>query len=39
MQRNNPLKFKYKQDILGLYFVVEGFLADNVQNLQFSLIQ
>ena len=31
--------FKYKQEILGTIFVVEGFSAENVQNLQFLLIQ
>ena len=31
--------FKYKQDILGTIFLVEGFLTENVKNLQFLLIQ
>ena len=33
------LIFKYKQDIIGTTFVVEGFLAENVQNFQVLLIQ
>ena len=32
MQRKNACIFKYKQDILGSIFVVEGFLAEIVQN-------
>ena len=39
MQRKKTLVFKYKQDILGTIFVVEGFLAENVQSLQFISIQ
>ena len=41
-KKTPTLIFKYKQekqDILGTIFVVEGFLAENVQNLQFLLIQ
>ena len=33
------LKLKYKQEILGNIYVVEGFLAENVQHQQILLIQ
>ena len=40
MQQKKPhLYSQYEQDILGIFFVVEEFLAENVQNLQFLLIQ
>ena len=37
--RKHTIIFKQKQDLQGTIFVVEGSLAENVQNLQFLLIQ
>ena len=37
--RKHTIIFKQKQDLLGTIFEVEGYLAENVQNLQFLLIQ
>ena len=39
MQQKPPHIFKYKQDILGTVFCGGRILAENVQNVQFSLIQ